>query len=200
MAEGNGNASARRRRADPRVSGSCCVSVAEFMKKLLLSALLYSLTYPSLALGQSAYVSGARITWYGTYDAASDRVVKDTTAPGGLRTIARGILPPTANDDRVRAMANTRFGFGYVLEGGPAGAVVPIRHVRRFPPEGILDPLTGERHYSHETNVGLAVGRRDLFVGYALGRDFELVPGPWTFEVWHGERLLLTKTFILYKP
>jgi hypothetical protein len=170
------------------------------MKKALLLALMYSLVCPCLALGQSVYVSGARMTWYGTYHAASDRAVKDETAPSGVRSISGGIVPPRVNDDKVRAVASTRFGFGYVLEGGPAGAVVPIRHVRRFPPEGILNPLTGERHYGHETNVNLAVGRKDLFLGYGLGRDFELVPGPWTFEVWHGDRLLLTKTFLLYKP
>lgn len=58
----------------------------------------------------------------------------------------------------IPARKSLRFGLRYVITGAPAGAPVEIRLVTRFPEAGLLDPVSGVRHYQSEYTIRGAIG------------------------------------------
>ena len=126
--------------------------------------------------------------------------VKDESALLGERTVSTGIEAPTANNDQVPAILHTRFGFGFTLSGELVGRLVRLRWVRNFPPPGLINAKTGERHLREESEITVRAGDKDLFVGYLFDADEELALGPWSFELWQGDRELLEKRFVVYRP
>jgi hypothetical protein len=142
----------------------------------------------------------AQLTWYGVYQVSHDAVVADKGSYTGTRIVSTGPLPPASNSDRVPGQPEVRFGFGFTLSGPRVGEVVELRFVRRYPPQGVVDPRTGERVLREESGLRLAVGQSDHFVGYIFNRPEEIVPGVWTFELWHKDAPLLSKSFTVYEP
>ena len=169
-------------------------------RTLPFAALISFLLFHPAASAQQASVTGARMLWYGIYQAGSTSVIEDKTSATGTRTISTGITPPQINSDRIPAAINTRFGFGYALTGSPASGIAAITHVRVFPPAGIVDPKTGERHTSERLETNFRIDRNDLFVGYLFDHEIQLVPGVWLFQVWNGNQKLLEKSFTVYMP
>src|SRR5262245_26577956 len=152
---------------------------------------------------QESWITDARVTWYGVYQAGHDKVVEDKSSFTGTRTVSTGIVPPTVNSDRIPAILNSRFGFGFVLSGTPTDAgvkLVKLRFVRNFPAAGITDVKTGERRFREQGEYNMDVALKEHLCGYIFERDDELVPGLWSFEVWHGDRKLVEKSFTAYKP
>lgn len=155
-----------------------------------------------LGLGEAAAeatVTGARITWFGIFQAAESKAVPDKTSPTGTRLQSTGIVPPKSNSDRIPAVLNTRFGVGYFLEGKPDGDSGKVRHLRLFPPGGIVNPKTGQRADSLDVELNLTVGR-EWFLGYTFREPWEIVPGVWTIQVWSSNRKLIEKQFTVHKP
>ena len=164
------------------------------------AAAFFSLLLGQYATAQEAKVSGAKIVWYGVYKVGESKEVPDKSSPTGTRLLSSGIIPPSTSSDRIPAVLGTRFGVGYVLEGGPPGAQAKVRHVRLFPPGGIVNSKTGQRADSLDVELSYPVDTKDLFLGYPFRESFELVPGVWTFQVWNGSRKLLEKQFTVYRP
>ena len=155
------------------------------------------------ALAQETWITDARVTWYGVYQAGHDKVVDDKSSFTGIRTVSTGIVPPTVNSDRIPAILNSRFGFGFVLSVTPtdAGAkLVKLRFVRNFPADGIADPKTGERRLREQGEYNFDISQSEYLCGYIFDRGEELVPGQWSLEVWHGNRKLVEKSFTVFKP
>lgn len=171
--------------------------IARTLPVAVLSCFLF---FHQPACAQDASVTGARMIWYGVYQAGSITTIEDSASPTGRRQVSTGIVPPKVNSDRIAAIPNTRFGLGYRLIGSPAGAIAKIRHVRTFPPGGMVNPKTGQKYLKEQVELNLGIDRKDLFIGYLFEEDFTLVPGVWTFEVWNGNRKLLEKKFTFYKP
>jgi len=165
-----------------------------------LAALFLLLLCQPAALAQEGSIAEARLTWYGVYRANDDSIVKDDGALLGERTVSTGIEAPTTNSDRISALLHTRFGFGFTLSGEPAGRLVRLRWVRSFPPPGLTSSKTGERHLREESEIVVRAGDRNLFVGYLFDANEELAPGPWSCELWQGDRELLEKSFVVYRP
>jgi hypothetical protein len=170
------------------------------MLALGFAALFLALFGQAAALAQEGSIAEARVTWYGVYGARDDSAVKDETALLGERTVSTGIEPPTTNSDRIPAILHTRFGFGFTLSGEPVGRLVRLRWVRNFPPPGLINSQTGERHLREESEIVVRAADKDLFVGYLFDANEELAPGPWSFELWQGDRELLEQSFIVYRP
>jgi hypothetical protein len=170
------------------------------VRRLPITILSFFLLFPHPVWAQEASVTGARMLWYGVYQAGSTTTIEDKASPTGRRTVSSGIVPPKVSSDRIPAILNTRFGFGYVLMGSPANAVAKMRHVRNFPAGGIVNPKTGQRYFKEQVELNLGVSQKDLFIGYLFEENFTLVPGVWHFEVWNGNRKLLEKRFTVYKP
>ncbi len=156
------------------------------MRTFLLLTLSCLLICAPGAYAQEASVSGATMLWYGVYQAGSTAMIADSSTPTGTRTVSTGIIPPSVNSDRIPAILNTRFGIGYALHGTPPDGVARIIHIRTYPPEGIVNPATGQTHSGEQDQYNFEINRKDLFTGYLFEKDFTLVPGVWKFEVWNS--------------
>lgn len=44
------------------------------------------------------------------------------------------------------------------------------------------------------------IGREAGYVDYGFDDPWELVPGTWTIELWHGDRKLATQSFTVVRP
>lgn len=58
----------------------------------------------------------------------------------------------------IPARKSLRFGLRYVINGAPAGAKVEIKFITHFPEAGLLDPVTGIRHYESEYTAQRVIG------------------------------------------
>ena len=169
-------------------------------RALALAVLALFLLCPRAALAQQATVSEARLTWYGVYQTRHDTAVEDKSTINGRRVVSTGIAPPAVNSDQIPAVLHTRFGFGFTLSGAPPGGLVSLRVVRKFPPPGLVESRTSARRLSEESEIVLGVDQKDLFIGYLFEEAEELVPGPWSIALWRSDRLLVEKSFTIYRP
>lgn len=80
-----------------------------------------------------------------------------------------------------------RFGLRYVITGAPVGAPVDIQLVTRFPEAGLLDPVSGVRHYQSEYTIRGAIGA-PAYREFRFDQSWEIVPGEWVFEFWQAGR------------
>jgi hypothetical protein len=94
----------------------------------------------------------------------------------------------------IPARKSLRFGLRYVIDGVPAGARVDIKLVTRFPEAGLLDPITGVRHHESEYTISRIVGA-PAYREFRFDRSWEIVPGEWVFEFWHGGRMIGMQKF-----
>jgi len=137
------------------------------------------------------------ITEYGVYTMETE---KTTAAPG----TASGTIEEVSGIDLVGATTvvpaqlGTAFGFRYKLIGQPK-ATVSLKNVTRVPAPGMRNPQTG--------NVTLTdvffQERKIVSEYYRLFRftePWEIVPGLWTFEIWDGERQLVSQGFLVQEP
>jgi hypothetical protein len=173
---------------------------ASFLRRAMLGVVGLLLLAHQTACGQGPSVSEASLTWYGVYQTRDDKAVADASTLDGSRVVSKGIVPPRSNSDRIPAILDTRFGFGFTLSGRPVGALVNLHMVRNFPAVGAVSGKTGERHVREEGDLTLGIGQTDLFIGYLFSHDYELVPGIWSFEIWQDNRKLLEKSFNVYIP
>lgn len=86
------------------------------------------------------------------------------------------------------------FGLRYVIVGEPAGAEVPLDFVIVYPPPGLADPAEPEpvlaSRYARQKQIGETV-----YLGYGFENGWEIVPGEWSFEIWHEGRRLASRSF-----
>jgi hypothetical protein len=152
------------------------------------------------AVAQTVVLTGARITWYGTFTLGRAKRERVSGSANEISVQGSKVKPPMVNSEQVPLAPDAMFGFGYVLNGGPADAHVKLRYVIKIPPPGAIDAATGQTKLIDEgTYPGLRLGRGDLFIGESLA-DFKNPPaGTWTIELWYGERMLLEKSFVLAK-
>jgi hypothetical protein len=161
----------------------------------LLWSFLALLLATGAAQAQAPQVDRLAITDLGTYKVERSSTTKNAQ---GLKT-----APLKSEPERLEwrmiipAQIGTTFGLRYKVIGTPAHADVTIRKIISFPPPG-LQPSPGKLvsrvESVEETRIGETVGAL-----YTLEDRFELVPGIWTFELWDGERKLLTQSFTLEK-
>ena len=94
----------------------------------------------------------------------------------------------------IPARKSLRFGLRYVITGSPIGAPVEIRLVTRFPETGLLDPISGVRHYQNEYTIRSSIGA-PAYREFLFDQSWEIVPGEWAFEFWQGGRSIGVQKF-----
>lgn len=94
----------------------------------------------------------------------------------------------------IPARKSLRFGLRYVITGTPIGAPVEIRLVTRFRETGLLNPISGVRHYQSEYTIRSAIGA-PAYREFLFDESWEIVPGEWAFEFWQGGRSIGMQKF-----
>lgn len=129
-----------------------------------------------MSIWDKATVQSVRIVDYGIYDKVDDAA------------LSRLLVQTTT----IPAKIGTSFGFRYVTEGLPRGAVARLTYQDSYP--GLQNPKGGEPlkdvEYSNEVEVGTA----DI-CAFTFEEEWELVPGEWTFSIGRNGKLLAEQTF-----
>lgn len=112
----------------------------------------------------------------------------------GAHALAGVVL--VANTAVIKPAIGIHFGIRYRIRGYPRGARVPIRIVHRYPIAGLRNPSTKKKIYTFQQTSMKVVGST-AYQGYHLAEPWELVPGIWSFEIWHNGHLLAVQKFEL---
>ena len=166
----------------------------------VILATLALLLVPGMAGAQTTIVvDRIDILDYGLYTAAiTGSVASPGTASGTSHTVSD--VQFYRRTDRVPASVGTSFGVKFVVVGRPSGEIVELRTVLKIPPPGVRNPKTGNVYRETSITVQKVIGHDGSLTGYTLDEDWELVTGPWTLELWLGDRRMLSKTFTVYTP
>jgi hypothetical protein len=162
-------------------------------RSLKFSLLLLGLVAAPHVLAQDAV--RVEIVEWGLY--RSDLMGKEPSpeGPSGTRNIVDNVRLQQATTT-VPALVGMKFGYRYKVVGGRLGSTVRLKHVTRFPKQGVTNPASGKTYVTDEYH-GIAFAGLTLYRGYSLDHDWEVETGPWTLEIWHEDRKLAEKTFMV---
>lgn len=168
------------------------------MDRKLIATVLALLSGLASAWAQVPVVEGADILWAGTYRAqVVGTVEQPTTASGKTNQLSDIVKLETTTT--VRARLGTSFGFEYRLSGDEPGMPVAVNVVVILPKAGLLNPATQKRYYREQWRPSQNVVGATTMVGYLFERDWEVVPGVWKFEIWHGQQKLAEQVFCVVR-
>jgi uncharacterized protein DUF3859 len=163
---------------------------------IALGVALFALFALPAARAQTAAVAQAEILWAGLYRASIiGTVAQPNTAIG--RTNQLGQIDKLESTTTVPVRLGINFGFEYRLLGAPEGATADVKVVVTLPKAGLLNPARQERVYRESWEPAPALIGGTSVIGYLLEQDWELVPGLWKFELWHGDHKLGEQSFCL---
>lgn len=126
--------------------------------------------------------------------------VADPQAPGGWVWKADRI-EITKETGRIEARIGTSFGYQFQIEGLRPGSEITLTKSVSYPPMTRPDGTVASSHRRPlEPTVVRSDGTVSATQGYSFDEPYELLPGPWTIEIWLGDQLLTSKTFNVVLP
>lgn len=96
--------------------------------------------------------------------------------------------------DTVPGKLGVEFGLRYVVIGSPEGGEVTVDLVYAYPPPGLKDPAEAEAALETRISRAKKIGET-TYIGYGFESDWEIVPGTWRLEIWHGGKKLAEESF-----
>ncbi len=138
----------------------------------------------------------ARIIDYGIYNRSGVTYTKPANNPLGHINVTKGVDISTTTE-RIPAKIGTNFGFRFELYGKRGGKY--IKYVRVIKTPRLTNPENGKTTEVFEDAITAPAGRV-LFAGYMFEFEWELVPGKYTIQLFHDNKLLVEKTFHIYRP
>jgi hypothetical protein len=161
------------------------------MRCLLLAAVL--LAAPLAARAADLKVERIDVVDTGIYTVATGEVTADPAAPAGTiaAPIAATLVEATTT---IPGRPGLEFGLRYVIVGEPAGAEIPLDFVIAYPAPGLVDPAEPEPLRESRFTRPKTIGET-VYLGYGFENDWEIVPGEWRFEIWHGGAKLAEQRF-----
>lgn len=157
-------------------------------KALLAAAVFFSLFFSTTSQAESAAVKveGIDIIDYGLYTTedlfqSEEKTYWDFDSLSLFREA-----------DQIPAVLGLRFGLRYIIKGSPSDNPISITCKVLLP--GLTNPKTGEKIFVDEWSSTKKIGTL-TYDGYMFEREWELVPGKWTFQLYHGNVKLAEKEF-----
>ncbi len=162
------------------------------MKSSLIITLA-SLVGTMLVVAQEqAIVQSADVLDYGIYriELTGEHVPMPSAGAGAVQPASRVVL--VAQTNQIPTNLGTTFGFQFVLNGKPVGAVADVDIIVEHPafkkPDGETTGTSDKVPWRYR--IGEKVGYT-----YTFDHDWEALPGKWTIEVWRGGKRLAGKEF-----
>jgi len=160
------------------------------MKRLIIA--LYIALVSTNSVADDFFISAVEILGYGIvethgsksgigYSKESIRV----DAVSGVR-----LLEPTSS---IPGVLGTQFGMLYKINSTPRGQPIEVTSVIIFPEGGLKDRKGKVYERSTET-FNVAIGERSFYC-FGFDEPWEIVPGKWTFQIWHKDARLAQKSF-----
>lgn len=130
------------------------------------------------------------------------RVQKESNIPyQGLPSnslITKANIEFIKETNEIPAMLGSALGYKYIIQGGTVGDRVELTVVMKYPAPGITDPGTGMTHTNDRYTVPGIVGDTSTTF-YSFDGEWEMLPGKWTRELWHGCNKLASRTYSVVK-
>jgi hypothetical protein len=147
---------------------------------------------------QDARVDRVQIIETGIFQAETAATEKASGTATGMRHILKGtaLLKSTT---RIEAKVGVHFGMQFWIFGRPKKAPVWLTSVTYYPQPGLKNADTGTIVRRGEHTLAATIGAVN-YRGYVFERDWELVPGPWSFELRYAGRVLAKQTFEVVAP
>lgn len=160
------------------------------------------LTLFSLLLGmeghaQDIQVQAAEILGYGVFESVNARRTRGYRAHAPGADSIDGLRFTNITHD-IPGELGTEFGLQYVINSSPKGSTIQVTKVIRFPGNGLTQP--GGRTYTvSREQRAIRIGEPDIY-GFGFDEAWEIVPGPWIFEIWHNDARIIRKSFNVVVP
>lgn len=187
---------------------------------LLILITVNLLCVPSVGSAQervesNALIRSAEIIEYGLYEADRfGRIEGRDTSLGSLTVLNKETVRLVEKTTRIPAGIGKKFGISYILRGVPQNAYVEVT-IRVITPGLTRPPEPGPQLYTAQgiklpDRRGPATARtteqwqahanldKPAYDLFGFEHDWELVPGRWTFQVWHKDTLLAEQAFEVY--
>jgi hypothetical protein len=165
------------------------------MLRVFTLSLLLLLVLAAPPEARAQQVDRVEIVEWGIFRHNDGEVVKQPLSPLGTMThVLNERLQHVTTT--IPALAGMTFGIRYKVVGPVVGANVTLKQITRFPKQGVTNPETGKTFSYSEYHTSAVVGAV-TYRGYTFDRDWEVVPGRWTLEIWHDGRKLAEKTFMV---
>jgi hypothetical protein len=158
---------------------------------MIMSVLSLLLVTASVVYAQTPQIDRIEVTEYGIYTV--DREIQGRDALG-INKAAASNVRHAATIRTIPAQIGPTFGFRYKVIGKPNDAPVDLRQVVIFPSPGLTPSASSKPIAQDEFVLHTRVGQTS-YASYTLEDGFELVPGTWVIEIWHGNRKLATQSF-----
>lgn len=148
-----------------------------------------------LASVNKVAVTGAQIEDYGIYEASKrGEASAPETSVGYIHTTS--IEKLIKSTDHLPAHVGTSFGLHFRICGSPNESIVNGTICVIHPPTE--NPETGEKRMTEQWPLIEKIGKMH-FSGFTFDKDWEIVPGKWTIQVWYGGKVIAEKKFIIEK-
>jgi hypothetical protein len=150
------------------------------------------------AAAQDARIDRIEVVGTGIFQAEKTATERAPGTAAGTRHILAGttLIKSTT---RIEARVGVHFGMQFRIAGRPDKAPIRLLSVTQYPAPGLKNPATGSVMRRGENTLAATIGAVN-YRGYLFEHDWELVPGAWTLELWHGGRMLAKQTFQVVSP
>mgnify|MGYP001182988275 FL=1 len=152
---------------------------------------------PVLAEDEGVFISAAIIVGYGIFTAENQVRQKGFTDESPASDAVDGIRFIDITN-KIPSEPKLGFGIEYLVNSKPVGRPISVTCVIKFPEPGLVQPH-GRVYKESREKLTVKVGE-PTFYGYAFDEPWEMVPGTWTFEVWHKKARLVRKKFTVLPP
>ena len=165
------------------------------MLRLVPAFLLIFLSFAATAFAMT--IERVDVLDAGTYRIETGNKTAEANTPTGeVTAVDKSMLVEATNT--VAASVGTEFGFRYRIVGEPEGEEVELDIVITYPEAGLSDPATGKAGKESRYKTRKKIGSEE-YLGYGIEADWEVVPGPWAFEIWHDGDQLARLVFTVTK-
>ena len=163
------------------------------MKNWFFVTLFIGLALHTPPVSAGSTVTDVEIIDYGILSAQLDKTIKDQTlVQGAHRTMTASRVLKRTTD--IPAAKGLKFGIRYLIKGYPIGSRIKIDFIVHYPAPGLTNPGTGKTARQSVVSMVKKIGRITT-TGYLFNQQWEMVPGQWTFQIWHDARKLAEKQF-----
>ncbi len=157
----------------------------------LLSTVLLVSSGCGLVKTTSARIERTTVTNYGLFQMGPAKTEAAPDTGSGVVHMGDSVQL-VSTTDKVPRRKGTAFGYQFVLEGEPKGAVLPVFIVVDHPPIHPLGTTAPRTQESWKQNVTVGTAS---FAGWKFDEEAEMVAGTWTVRVFYGPRPLVQRSF-----
>ena len=164
----------------------------------ILAASLFLIVVPHCAGAQALSIGKVKIVNVGIYELEIRKKSERESLAERSWEVVRKIRQVQATT-KIPARTCISFGFEYTIAGTPVGTEVPIKMITKFPSQGLFNPQNRKTTYQNEMLITRTIGNVHLR-SYTFDKEWELIPGVWTFQLWYKDQKLAEQSFTVVVP